>query len=71
MNPSPSSGDGSHLVVLPSYNSGPLLAQTARAVLEHWKPVWIVLDGSTDSSVAEAHDLLRQHADLRLFMLET
>ncbi len=64
-----STGSGSHLVVLPSYNSGPLLAQTARAVLEHWKPVWIVLDGSTDSSVAEAHDLSRQHAALRLFTL--
>ena len=32
-------------MILPSYNSGPLLAQTARAALEHWKPVWIVLDG--------------------------
>jgi glycosyltransferase involved in cell wall biosynthesis len=62
-------GGGSHLVVLPSYNSGPLLAQTARAVLEHWKPVWIVLDGSTDSSVEEARNLLDRHADLRLFTL--
>jgi glycosyltransferase involved in cell wall biosynthesis len=69
LNPSPSPGNGSHLVILPSYNSGPLLAETARAALEYWKPVWIVLDGSTDSSVAEAHDLLRQHADLRLFTL--
>jgi glycosyltransferase involved in cell wall biosynthesis len=70
LNPSLSSADGSHLVVVPSYNSGPLLAQTARAVLEHWKPVWIVLDGSTDSSVEEAHALLSRHTDLRLFALE-
>ncbi|HEY5705497.1 MAG TPA: glycosyltransferase family 2 protein [Terrimicrobiaceae bacterium] len=70
MNRSSSPGDGSRLVVLPSYNSGPLLAQTARAVLEHWKPVWIVLDGSADSSVAEARDLLRWHPGVRLFKLE-
>ena len=70
MKPPTSSADGSHLVVLPSYNSGPLLAQTACAVLEHWKPVWIVLDGSTDSSVEEARDLLHEHADLRLFTLD-
>jgi glycosyltransferase involved in cell wall biosynthesis len=38
-------------------------------VLEHWKPVWIVLDGSTDCSVVEAHDLLRQYEDVRLFAL--
>ncbi len=69
MNPSAVSSNGSRLVVLPSYNSGPLLAQTARAVLEHWKPVWIVLDGSTDCSVAEAHDLSRQSKDVRLFAL--
>ena len=49
-----------HLVIIPSYNSGPLLAKTIRDVLEEWKPVWIVLDGSTDSSVAEAHELSRQ-----------
>jgi glycosyltransferase involved in cell wall biosynthesis len=47
-----------------------LLAGTALAFLEHWKPVWIVLDGSTDSSVAEARNLARQHSDLRLFFLE-
>jgi glycosyltransferase involved in cell wall biosynthesis len=69
LNASPLSGDGSHLVILPSYNSGPLLARTARAVLEYWKPVWIVLDGSTDCSVADAHDLLRKNAGVRLFTL--
>jgi glycosyltransferase involved in cell wall biosynthesis len=62
-------GDGSHLVILPSYNSGPLLARTVRSVLEHWRPVWIVLDGSTDCSVADAHALVCEHAGLRLFTL--
>ena len=69
MNPSPALGASSHLIILPSYNSGHLLGQTIFAVLEYWKPVWVVLDGSTDSSVTQAHDLQRRHSDLRLFSL--
>jgi glycosyltransferase involved in cell wall biosynthesis len=46
-----------------------LLRPTILTVLEEWKPVWVVLDGSTDSSVAEAHDLQRDHSELRLFSL--
>jgi len=70
LNPSPLPGGNSHLVIVPSYNSGPLLAKTVLAALEHWKPVWIVLDGCTDSSVVELRDLAQDHADLRLFILE-
>ena len=69
LSPSPALGGRSHLVILPSYNSGHLLRQTILTVLEKWKPVWVVLDGSTDSSVAEAHDLQRDHSELRLFLL--
>jgi glycosyltransferase involved in cell wall biosynthesis len=46
-----------------------LLRPTILSVLEKWKPVWVVLDGSTDSSVAEAHDLQRDHSELRVFLL--
>jgi glycosyltransferase involved in cell wall biosynthesis len=70
LNPSPPLGNSSHLVIVPSYNSGPLLARTILAALEYWRPVWIVLDGSTDSSVADAHELSRRDAHLRLFSLE-
>jgi len=66
---SPALGGRSHLVILPSYNSGHLLRPTILSVLEKWKPVWVVLDGSTDSSVAEAHDLQRDHSELRVFLL--
>jgi glycosyltransferase involved in cell wall biosynthesis len=66
---SPALGGRSHLVILPSYNSGPLLRPTILTVLEKWSPVWVVLDGSTDSSVVEAHDLQRDHNEVRLFSL--
>ena len=37
-------------VLIPSYNSGPLLEQTLRGVLGQWTPVIVVLDGSDDGS---------------------
>ena len=46
----PQATSATHLVLIPSYNPGPRLASTLRAVLEHWSPVWIVDDGSTDGS---------------------
>jgi glycosyltransferase involved in cell wall biosynthesis len=70
LNATPPTGGDSHLVVLPSYNSGPLLARTILGILQHWHPVWVVLDGSTDSSVAEAHTLVQRHEGLRLFALQ-
>ncbi len=39
-----------HLVLIPSFNSGPKLAETVRAALAHWPKVWVVVDGSTDGS---------------------
>jgi len=40
----------SHLVVIPSYNPGPQVAETVRAARAQWAPVWVVVDGSTDGS---------------------
>ncbi len=37
-------------VLIPSYNSGPLLRQTLAEVLEVWDDVFVVIDGSTDGS---------------------
>lgn len=39
-----------HIVLLPSYNSGPMLARVAAEVAARWLPVWIVIDASTDGS---------------------
>jgi glycosyltransferase involved in cell wall biosynthesis len=39
-----------HLVLIPAYNPGRLLAATVRDALAHWAPVWVVVDGSTDAS---------------------
>lgn len=44
--------DPRRCVVIPTYNSGPLLARTVREVLAVWRPVIVVDDGSTDGSAA-------------------
>jgi glycosyltransferase involved in cell wall biosynthesis len=38
------------LILIPSYNTGPILLNTVCAVLALDSPVWVVIDGSTDGS---------------------
>jgi glycosyltransferase involved in cell wall biosynthesis len=40
-----------HLVLIPSYNPGAKVRETVAAAREHWTPVWVIVDGSTDGSV--------------------
>ena len=40
----------SRLVLIPSYDSGGQLLLTVRQALAVWRPVWVVIDGSTDGS---------------------
>ena len=61
--------DGRRLVILPSYNSGHLLVQTARAALKYWSPVWVVLDASTDGSAQEIKTLAQTESDLKVIDL--
>ena len=44
---SPSS---THLLLLPSYNTGPKLTAVIAEALRHWQPILVVIDGSTDGS---------------------
>ncbi|MGH7958705.1 MAG: glycosyltransferase family 2 protein, partial [Opitutaceae bacterium] len=53
---------------VPSYNPGARLAATVRAVLEHWSPVWIVDDGSTDESTAVARELAAHDSRVRVIV---
>jgi glycosyltransferase involved in cell wall biosynthesis len=59
-----------HLLLIPSYNTGPKLVETVRAALAVWTPVWVVVDGSTDGSDAAVEALLPDHVgDLRMLRL--
>jgi len=44
-------------ILIPSYNSGPLLNETVREALKKWEHVLVVVDGSTDGSDADLEEL--------------
>ena len=54
-----------HLIIIPSYNTGAILEKTVREVLQYCAPVWVVIDGSTDDSPALLSPLL-EHYPLQL-----
>jgi len=52
-----------HLLLIPTFNTGWKLPETVRGALEVWSPVWVVVDGSTDGSDAALNDLLKEFPD--------
>jgi glycosyltransferase involved in cell wall biosynthesis len=56
-----------HLVLIPTYNSGVKLELTVTAALRCWQPVWVVVDASTDGSDEALTRLAAQHTALRVF----
>ncbi|HVA15617.1 MAG TPA: glycosyltransferase family 2 protein [Stellaceae bacterium] len=42
-----------HLVIIPSYNTGAKLFETVAQARARWSPVWVVIDGSTDGTGTE------------------
>ncbi len=58
-----------HLVLIPSYNSGQLLERTVQAARCYWSPVWVLIDGSTDGSAAAVEAMARSDPALRVLYL--
>ena len=59
----------SHLVLIPSYNTGPILLDTVGQARQHWNPVWVVVDGSNDGSDEELLKMQQADPGLRVFVL--
>jgi len=58
-----------HLVLIPSYNSGRKLVETVQAARRHWAPVWVVIDGSTDGSDLVLGQLSANDPQIRIYRL--
>lgn len=58
-----------HLVLIPSYNTGRKVLDTVREARAQWAPVWVVVDGSTDGSAEALQALAREDDGLRVFVL--
>ncbi len=55
------------LILIPSYNTGPILLETVTAALALNTPVWVIIDGSTDGSPESIRHL--PSAESRLFRI--
>ena len=58
-----------HLVLIPSYNTGERLFSTVREARAQWSPVWVVVDGSTDGTDRALQALAQDDPGLRVIVL--
>lgn len=58
-----------HLVLIPSYNTGATVYDTVRAARAAWSPVWVVVDGSDDGTAAGLQALAAADRELRVEVL--
>jgi glycosyltransferase involved in cell wall biosynthesis len=58
-----------HLILIPSYNTGGKVLQTVWDARQIWQPVWVVVDGSTDGSLEALRALARDDRDIRVLAL--
>jgi len=58
-----------HLVLIPSYNTGPKVYETVREARAQWAPVWVVVDGSTDGTPQGLQEMAREDDQLRVVVL--
>jgi glycosyltransferase involved in cell wall biosynthesis len=58
-----------HLVLIPSYNTGAKLFETVEYALSQWDTVWVVIDGSTDGTGIELQRRAEHDPRLRVLIL--
>lgn len=58
-----------HLLLIPSYNTGGRVLQTVWEARRAWQPVWVVVDGSTDGTLDALHAIARDDPHLRILAL--
>jgi len=58
-----------HLVLIPSYNTGATVYGTVRAARAQWEPVWVVVDGSDDGTAAGLTALAASDPGLTVIVL--
>jgi glycosyltransferase involved in cell wall biosynthesis len=61
--------DPTHLVLIPSYNSGPKVLATVTQARRAWEPVWVIVDGSTDGTDRQLQRLAATDPGLRVLVL--
>jgi glycosyltransferase involved in cell wall biosynthesis len=58
-----------HLVLIPSYNTGERVFSTVEAARAQWNPVWVVVDGSDDGTGERLQQMAASDPGLRVWVL--
>ncbi len=58
-----------HLLLIPSYNTGAKVLETVRDARRCWNPVWVVIDGSTDGTRGQLEAMAADDPGLKVMAL--
>jgi glycosyltransferase involved in cell wall biosynthesis len=58
-----------HLVIIPSYNTGDRVYETVRDARRQWAPVWVVVDGSDDGTAEGLQRMAAADPELKVIVL--
>ena len=58
-----------HVVIIPSYDTGPKVYETVREARRQWAPVWVVVDGSTDGTAEGLQRMAAKDPQLKVLVL--
>lgn len=58
-----------HLVLIPSFNTGDKVYATVRDARRYWNPVWVVVDGSSDGTREGLLEMAAADAGLKVWAL--
>jgi len=58
-----------HVVIIPSYNTGTKVYDTVREARRQWAPVWVVVDGSTDGTAEGLQRMAAKDPQLKVLVL--
>ena len=66
----PVSPSATHVVLIPSYDTGEIVYATVRSARAAWSPVWVVVDGSSDGTAEGLRAMAADDPGLRVEVLE-
>ena len=64
-----STTSSTHLILIPSFNTGLRVLDTVSEARNQWGPVWVVVDGSTDGSAEALLEMQKTDDGLRVLVL--
>lgn len=58
-----------HLVIIPSYNTGQKVIETVEEAYQFWNPIWVIIDGSTDGTAEQLKAFAENRPGIEIHVL--